>query len=192
MRLCLLAFAAAAAIAAIPARGQPSLQNTPPPGTSTSGKSDWELEQERTNWKDGEVRLPAYPKAEELIEFFVSSASSFRFFIDPASLSPGARDGVVRYTLVARSPSGVANVSFEGIRCATGSYKLYALGNEGRWTVRESEWRPIEPRSVQRWHIELSTHYFCPGNAPINTTAEGLDLLRRGGYTVGTDYGRVR
>jgi hypothetical protein len=187
-----LAFAAAAAIAVAPAHGQTSI----PLGTSTQGgssnqKSDWELEQERLNWKEGEIKLPAYPKTEDLIEFFVSSASSFRFFIDPASLAPG-RDGVVRYTLVARSASGVANVSYEGMRCSTNSYKLYALGNEGRWSVRESEWRAIEPRSVQRWHLELRTRYFCPGNAQIYTAAEGLDLLRSGGKTVGEDYGRGR
>jgi hypothetical protein len=52
-------------------------------------KSDYELEQEQLNWKEGEVRLPAYPKDVGLIPFFVSGASSFRFFIDPASLSPG-------------------------------------------------------------------------------------------------------
>ncbi len=180
-------------MAAVPAHGQTSI----PLGTSTQGsssnqKSDWELEQERLNWKEGEIKLPAYPKTEDLVEFFVSGASSFRFFIDPASLSPAGRDGVVRYTLVARSPSGVANVSYEGMRCTTNSYKLYALGNEGRWSVRESEWRPIEPRSVQRWHLELRTRYFCPGNAPIYTAAEGVDLLRSGGKTVGEDYGRGR
>ena len=166
--------------------------NVPPPGSPGNQKSEWELEQERLNWKEVEIKLPAYPKMDELIEFFVSSASSFRFFIDPVSLSPAGRDGVVRYTLVAHSSSGVANVSYEGMRCSTNSYKLYALGNEGRWSVRESDWRPLEPRSVQRWHLELRSRYFCPGNAPIYTAAEGVDLLRRGGHTFGTDYGRGR
>ena len=144
-------------------------------------RSDWELEHERREWKEGEVKLPAYPKAEGLIEFFVSGASSFRFFIDPASVAPGP-DGVVRYTLIARSPSGVSNVSYEGIRCNTNSFRVYALGNDGRWSVRESEWRDIEPRSVQRWHLELRTQYFCPGRVPIHTAAEGVDALRRGGH----------
>ena len=153
-------------------------------GTAWGQKSDYELEQERLNWKEGEIKLPAYPKPGGLIEFFVSSASSFRFFIDSASVSSG-RDGVVRYTLVARSASGVENVSFEGMRCTTNSYKLYATGNDGQWSIRESEWRTIEPRSVQRWHLELRSRYFCPGNAQVYKTAEVLDLLRRGGHTVG-------
>ena len=174
----------------MPAYGQTSTSvGVPTQGASSSQKSDWELEQERLNWKEGEAKLPAYPRAEDLIEFFVSGASSFRFFIDPASLSPG-RDGVVRYTLVARSPSGVANVSHEGIRCSTNSYKVYALGNEGRWSARESDWRAIEPRSVQRWHLELRSRYFCPGNTPIFTAAEGVAFLRSGGYRVGADAAR--
>jgi hypothetical protein len=150
-------------------------------------KSDYELEQERLNWKEGEIKLPAYPKDEGLIPFFVSGASSFRFFIDPASLSPGDKDGVVRYTLIARSPSGYANVTYEGIRCATGSYKVYAIGNDGRWSAKDSDWRPIEVKSVQRWHNELRSRYFCPVRLPIWTTAEGLDALRRGGHPAASE-----
>lgn len=157
---------------------------------SNQQKSEWELEQERREWKEGEVKLPAYPKAEGLIEFSVAGGR-FRFFIDPASLALGP-DGVVRYTLVARSPSGVANISYEGIRCATRSYKVFALGNDGRWASRESEWRRIEPKSVQAWHYELRVNYFCPDRRPIETVAEGLDALRRGGHpaTANTEHGR--
>jgi len=52
------------------------------------------------------VKLPAYPNEEDLVGFFVTSASNFKFFIDRRSLSIRS-DGVVRYTLVARSPQGV-------------------------------------------------------------------------------------
>ena len=152
-------------------------------------KSDWELEQDRLNWKESDVKLPAFPRDEGLVQFHVSGATSFKFFIDPASVLPGP-DGVVRYTLVARSPRGVSNVSYEGIRCATSSWKMYALGNDGRWSARESEWRDIEPRSVQRWHLELRHRYFCPGRVAIHTAAEGVDALRRGGHpavTAGTE-----
>ena len=158
---------------------------------ATVHKSDWEQEQERREWKEGEVKLPAYPKAEALVEFFVSGATSFRFFIDPASLSLGA-DDVVRYTLIARSPSGVSNISYEGIRCTTGSYNVFALGNDGRWAKRVSEWREIEVKSVQRWHNELRSRYFCPNRLSIATVAEGLDALRRGGHPAIADTGPGR
>ena len=164
---CLLAGAAAA-------------QNTNDPQIQ-GGRSSRQEEEEKRNWKEGAVRLPAYPKAEGLIEFTVSVGATFRFFIDPASLSVGD-DRVVRYTLIARSPSGVTNVSYEGIRCSTGSYKIFARGNNGQWSPQESDWRVIEPRTIQRWHNELRWQYFCPMRGTILSTQEGLDALRRGGH----------
>jgi len=152
-------------------------------------KSDWEKAQEERDWKEAEFKLPALPKADALIEFFVSSANSFKFFVDPLSLSAGA-DGVVRYTLVARSPSGAESVSYEGIRCASNSYKVYALGHAGAWSQARSDWKPIEPRSVQRWHNELGSRYFCPNRVSVRTAAEGLDALRLGGHPTLRDVAR--
>ena len=42
-------------------------------------KSDWEVEQEERDWREAEFKLPAYPKADALIEFSVSAASRFGF-----------------------------------------------------------------------------------------------------------------
>jgi len=145
-------------------------------------KSDWEIEVERRGWKESEYKLPAPPKPADLIEFFVSSATDFRFFVDPQSLSVGS-DGVVRYTLVARSPSGAENVSYEGIRCSEGWLRVYAYGRPGGgWSERDSEWRPIETKTVQRWHNALRREFFCPQRVPIFDPAEGIDALRRGGH----------
>ena len=144
-------------------------------------KSEWEVEQDKRNLVEGEVSLPDYPVDANLIQFLVSSASSFRFYIDASTLAPGA-DGVIRYVLVARSPSGYANVSYEGMRCVTSSYQVYALGDGGKWNRRESEWREIELNPVRRWHAELRSRYFCAGSVPITTVAEGRDALRRGGH----------
>lgn len=149
-------------------------------------KSEWEKAQEEKEFREAQVKPPAYPKArgEGLIPFFVSGASSFRFFIDPASLSVGA-DRVVRYTLVAISPSGYENVSYEGIRCTSGSSssKVFAVGSDGHWKpASDSEWREITPRAVQRWHNELRGRYFCPAYVTIFSAEEGLDALRRGGH----------
>jgi hypothetical protein len=143
------------------------------------GSSRYDEEQEKLNWKEAEARLPPYPKDADLIEFQVSSGTTFRFFVDAASLSV-ADDGVVRYTLVARSPSGVANVSFEGIRCAAKSYKVFARGTGGNWSRRESEWQVIQERTVQRWHNVLYWEFLCPRHRPIETAAEGVNALRRG------------
>jgi hypothetical protein len=126
--------------------------------------------------------LPAAPRQANLLPFFVSSASEFRFFVDGASISPG-KDGVVRYTLIVRSPLGAETVSYEGIRCATGEVKSYAYGRaDGSWTVRPGAWRRFEARGVQRWHDALWREYFCPRELPIRTAAEGVYALKRGGH----------
>jgi hypothetical protein len=165
---CLLAGAAFAAAA----------QNTNQ-SNALEDKTAYEQELEKLNWKEAEVPLPRYPSDGDLIEFQVSSGATFRFFIDATSLNV-SDDGVVRYTLVARSPSGVANVSFEGIRCITRSYKVFARGAGGRWSPAQGDWRYIETKTIQRWHNVLYWEYLCPRHRPIETAAEGVNALRRG------------
>lgn len=147
-----------------------------------TGKSDWETEQEKRDWREADVPPPPPAGSGEMLAFFVSSASDYRFFIDSASLAPG-RDGVVRYTLMVRSPLGAESVTYEGIRCATREVKTYAYGRTDRsWSVRPGNWRRIEVRSVQRWHDALWREYFCPREIPIRSAAEGIEALKRGGH----------
>lgn len=125
------------------------------------------------------VNPPAYPNAQDLVGFFVSAANDFEFFIDAKSIAVDG--GIVRYTLVARSPEGVDNVSYEAIRCGSSDYRIYAIGHSDRtWAQRPTPWRPITPKSVQRWRHALLKDYFCPGGVPIFTADEGIDALRRG------------
>ena len=122
--------------------------------------------------------MPAYPRPEDLVEFEVSAATDFRFFIDRPSLTVG-KEGVVRYTLVARSPAGVENVSYEGIRCKTRAFKVYAYGRADRsWVERASDWRPIDPRGPQRWLNVLWREYFCPYGIAIHDAADGIAALK--------------
>jgi hypothetical protein len=145
-------------------------------------KSDWEKAQEERDWKESEFSLPAVPTGKGLIEFFVSSASSFKFFVDPQSLSVSA-DGIVRYAMVARSGAGVETVSFEGIRCASDTFRVYAFASSGAWKREDTEWKPIEPTGrVQRWHNILRSDFFCPKHFIIGSAAEGIDALRRGAH----------
>ena len=151
----------------------------------TRVKSDWEQQNEgrlATEAAAEEVpELPPFPRRENLIEFFVSSASEFKFFIDRSSLA--VKDGIVRYALVARSPSGADNISYEGMNCAAGAYRIYALGHsDGTWVSRPGPWREIPPRSVQRWHNALNREFFCPNRVAISDAAEGLMALKQGGH----------
>jgi hypothetical protein len=160
---------------------QAAAQNTNQLPQTGRDRSDWEAEQDRLRRGDAQVTLPALPSNENLIEFWVSNSSSFKFFIDAASLT--VENYVVRYTLVARSASGVANVSYEAMRCAEGQYKIYAYVVGDKWQPRETEWKRIEPNSMQRWHDELRFRYFCASRrGGLLSREEGLDALRRGGH----------
>lgn len=167
-----------ALLAALPAAAQ---NTNDPRDARTHGKSEWEIREAERDFQEGEVKLPAAPRAEKLIEFFPSSAASFRFFVDADSLSISP-EGVVRYTLVARSASGHENVSYEGMRCRANAVRVYAYAHAGAWSRSGSDWKPIEARTVQRWHNELRSQYFCPLGLPILTADEGLRALRAGGH----------
>ena len=174
-----------AALVAGPAWSQNTNDPRVPSGPMPRGiqdKSDWEIEQERRQDAGGAPALPAWPKDQNLVEFHGGNVTAFRFYIDATSLTVSS-DGVVRYALVARSPSGVANYSYEGMRCqGAGQVRVYAYGQDGRWVPQRAEWREIELKVVQSWHSELRSRYFCPNRIAIQSVAEGLDALRRGGH----------
>lgn len=137
--------------------------------------------EETTPWQELEVEPPAFPKPENLREFYVSPLASNRFMIDASTLAVGS-DGIVRYVLVVRTAGGSENISFEGMRCDERTWRLYATGTVGgQWAkARISEWRPIENKSVNRHHAALSRDFFCPNGNPILSPDEGRNALRLG------------
>ncbi len=132
------------------------------------------------NWAEGEVSYPEPPAESALRQFFVSAASANRFYVDERTLTVG-EDGVVRYVLVVRTPGGAENVSFEGIRCASGERRIYALGrSDGEWSpARHSEWERIIDNAYNRPRAALAFDYFCDGPAPPRSAEEARRLLRQ-------------
>lgn len=128
-------------------------------------------------WEEQKWSLPEYPAMESLVGFDAGPTSAFRFFVDPASVSLG-QDGVVRYTLVARSSSGALNVSYEGLRCATRERRLYAFGRDDKtWApARSSDWARI---SSSPHHVALADDYFCPARGTVRSAEEAVAALKR-------------
>lgn len=130
-----------------------------------------------------DVEPPPFPQHENLREFYVSAATTNKFFIDASTLAVGS-DGIVRYVLVVLTSGSATNVSFEGINCDNRNWKLYATGrNDGTWAKSRAarvEWRPIENKPVNRHHAALSRELFCPGGVAIMTAEEGRNALRLG------------
>src|SRR5512135_684884 len=141
----------------------------------------WDDEDDQPKWQEGEFSLPAYPKDEDLMEFYVSAVTPNRFFVDGKSISVGG-DGVVRFALVVKTSGGATNTTFEGIRCGALEYRLYATGRaDGTWVnARTSEWRPIENKPINRQHAALSRDYFCPNGVAIKNADEGRTALKLG------------
>jgi len=153
-------------------------------GTSPKNRSsDWEDRNARllmNETPDQAPTPPAYPDEANLARFFVTSASDFSYFVDRTSIVP---DGLfVRYVLVARSPSGVDNVSYEALNCRDREARSLARGtNDRKWIVHPTEWRRIDPTRM-RPQYTLHQEYFCANNAAITSAAEGAAALQKGGH----------
>jgi hypothetical protein len=140
----------------------------------------FEEDYESKEWTEIEVQLPPYPKAEKLLQFRVTP-SNFDFFIDQDSLSVAA-DGVVRFTLVAKSLSGAENVTFEGIRCSSRERRTYAFGRSDKsWSKsRNNAWTFFEGAGRILQYETLALDFFCPNGNIIKNAKTGIDALRWG------------
>lgn len=143
------------------------------------GEVERDFEEDKP-WVEAAAQRPAYPKAESLLPFSVSSASRNRYFIDSASVSVGS-DGVIRYTVVIEAAGGAKNVSFEGLRCESGEYRLYAYGQpDGTWSeARNAGWEAIKFRSLLSYQKALFEDYFCPDGLPVRDSQEAIANLQQ-------------
>ena len=132
-------------------------------------------------WSEISSPLPPYPQAENLAEFQIVGGTSFKFFADLTSVRVDA-DGVVRYTVVARSASGIENVSFEGIHCESREYKVYAFGSiDGVWmAARNPQWQSITSTSNNDLRNSLHRYYLCLKGVPPSNTQAAVRALKRG------------
>lgn len=130
-------------------------------------------------WEERKPLLPPPPRDAELIPFYVGP-TPFAFSIDRSSVSLG-QDGVVRYTLVARSRLGATNVSYEGIRCETYARRTYAFGaGDGSWSqARNSQWIPMDRLAAEPQTV-LANDFFCPDRGPVRSTDEARGALALG------------
>ncbi|MBS1142061.1 MAG: putative lipoprotein [Proteobacteria bacterium] len=145
--------------------------------------ADFEEDYESKQWQEVEVTLPEAPKERNLVSFYVSAATSNRFYIDASTLSVGG-DGVVRYVLLVLSPEGGRNVTFEGMRCESRERRIYASGRlDGSWSkARKNEWVRIQDAYANRHHAALFLDYFCPFGNIVHNAAEARNALMLGGH----------
>jgi hypothetical protein len=131
------------------------------------------------SWKEVEITLPPAPLEQNLQAIYLNAVAQNRFLVDLENLRVDP-DGVVRYTLVVLTPGGARNVTYEGMRCETRQWRVYATGRaDGDWSrARRVEWLPVRDEAVNRHHAALFLDYFCVDGVIANDAAAARANLR--------------
>lgn len=151
-------------------------------GCSSSAKKPTALEEEPVyldpfgprDFKEVETILPAPPVAANLIPFSTNSTGKLEFAVDSKSISVG-QDKAVRYTVVARSPSGAQTINFEAVRCDSFERKLFATLPPGatQWVPNMSEdrgaWRRMNTGVGNSYAATLAVEFLCEGRTPAGS-----------------------
>lgn len=135
----------------------------------------------KPNWVENKVdTLPPLPQDSNLLPFEVSGNTPLQFAIDRNSLTVGT-DGVVRYTVVVTSPSGARNVNYEGIRCDTYEWRLYAglnADHDGWDTTVANGFSRIENGELNAYHAALYQDYLCANKIPTGNAKQIVENIR--------------
>lgn len=144
----------------------------------TVGAAQAQLTPTDPDWR--EIEAPPAPAftVEGLIPL-AAPRSELRFGVAPASITIG-NDGVVRYVVVASSPSGAVNAMYEGIRCKTGEYKTYARHNPGSgWVIaRDPQWMSLQAAPMPRHALAIARNGACVGHGAAPSTDRIVRDLR--------------
>ncbi|MCL2636316.1 MAG: CNP1-like family protein [Betaproteobacteria bacterium] len=138
-------------------------------------------------WKELDIALPPPPVEGNLLPIYLNEVARNTFLVDTESLRVDA-DGVVRYVLVVLTPGGARNITYEGMRCETREWRVYASGrSDGGWSkARRVEWLPVRDEYVNRYHAALFLDYFCVGGIIVDNADAARKALRRTGQPLGT------
>ncbi len=132
------------------------------------------------DWAEAEAPPPPALNLDKLLTVDVDPRGSLRYGVDASSLSIG-KDGVVRYVMVAQS-SGAMTAMYEGLRCTTAEYKVYARYNNGQWTpVASPEWRSVRASSRIQHPLAFARQGGCDNKAQPTTVREIIQRLRSTG-----------
>ncbi|MDC1312125.1 CNP1-like family protein [Burkholderiales bacterium] len=133
-------------------------------------------------WAESIVDLPASTPISNFSQYQTRSQTGFKFYVDVSSIKFGS-DGVVSMSLLAVSAKGSENITYEGFRCKTGEYKLYA----SRWAfddawipAKRASWRAINPKTPNSYRSDLMEYYICNGTLSYLDEKGLKALLKRG------------
>lgn len=124
--------------------------------------------------KELRVAPPAYPRDSDLAEFTLLNPTTNRFFIDTSSLTV-AKDRIVRFVLVIRTPTNETNVRFSGLHCSEKEWKDYAIvGADRSWKVDEdAQWRTIQELRYNNFQYTLYDEFLCSAGGVFSSGPAG-------------------
>jgi hypothetical protein len=137
-------------------------------------------------WREARTMLPAAPRTETLLRIEAPRGQGgYEYFIDPDSLSLGT-DGVMRYTVVARSPSGASTAFHEGMRCHDDTVRTFGYtGSDGIMRpIAGDQWRVFASRGSRGYQDYLRNVIMCDKNGHAWAPEKAVQALRAQ-YTAG-------
>jgi CNP1-like family len=140
------------------------------------------------DWQESEAPAPPALNLKGLVPFEVSAMSNLTWALDSTAVTI-VGDGLVRYVVVARSPSGVFNALYEVINCSKGEMKTYAriVGKEAdvdtkdakKWVaVQDPQWKSMYDMPSKH-ALVLAKQGVCTGNTAAQTVIEIVTALKK-------------
>ncbi len=135
-----------------------------------TGEQD-DFDVDAKEWKEFRTEIPPLPGEASWTAVPVDALpKNLHAYLDMNTLNVSDKDFVVRYWLLIRSDRGGYTATWEGVRCATGEYVVYAYGYRDRQPslrrMKSPKWRPLGGRSASNYRYELATDIFCAGEVP--------------------------
>ena len=127
-------------------------------------------------WVEIETSVKKLPDDGNLVQLPIDKLAAnnppLELFVDVKNITLSDKDHVARSWFVVRSEQGAYNGTYEGIRCATGEYKVYAYANPARSkplrVVKMPKWSKARKGSYRE---EMMRDYFCDYTSPKSQEA---------------------
>jgi len=117
-------------------------------------------------WVENEAKVLAVPPPEDFSPVEIETLPpGLTLRMDKSRIEFDREDRVTRVWLSVSSRAGADNISFEGFRCATREYKVYAYADRRRdppvSKAKRPVWRSVKTRARANYRQELLNDYFC-------------------------------
>lgn len=135
-------------------------------------------------WIENETEVLAVPKPDDLRRIDITEiVPGMQMLIDTSRITVDPEDHIIRFWVVMRSEAGAENATFEGFRCATREYKVYAFANpQSDAPARKAKrprWRKVNGSHHGNYRTELLKDYLCLTRSR-RTAGEIRDSLTEG------------